>query len=180
MERLGRGVGVCGAEWALPVHVRAAVSLAGLVVGRPMAASVGVLGTTSLSGGLGPVSCLSRKMLALHKALLQENSRAAGQGQPPPQQTMVVSRDNTNAEGAKKAVRLQEAWPIDTSKLPAKAVRGLLVLAADSLFHALAMLLPRAPGPVEAALLTPGAEQHGLSEWATKAISVVTSAYGRS
>lgn len=107
------------------------------MVGRPVPVSVGMVGTASLSGGLGAVAGLSRKFMALHESLSEESGRAEGQ----PQERVLVPRDNTNASTANKTVRLQEGWSSERSKLPAKVVKGLQVSAADSLFHALALVL---------------------------------------
>lgn len=116
--------------------------------------AVGVIGTSSLSGGMGPVTGLSRKITALQEAVAVQR-RGSGQAEAPPA-VVLVPRDNTNASSAESAVRLVEGWTGEVTKLAPAVGKRVKALAAESLFHAIALLLRPAAGPPLAPPPQPG------------------------
>lgn len=129
------------------------MALASVYVGRPPVVPVGVLGVASLSGGMGAVSDVARKVAAMQHALqLHEASATPGRDQGPSTVlTVVVAKDNV------RGGRLVEPEGMARVRLRASLIKKVQPLAVGSLFDCLRLLLGRRScGSADGACLADG------------------------
>lgn len=141
-----------------------AVALASVYVGRPVVGSVGVLGKISLSGGMTAVSDLTRKIMAMEQAA-EGYRRAAhpvpgSEQQPTAPLVVVVPTDSVYG----KMSRLLESSTGAKVQLPRRLIKKLRVVAVDSMFACLRLLLPP-PVAVEQGQNTDGSKGRRDARW---------------